>query len=342
MSRKIVLSDYNSNDTEKRRANLSFIGNNLNIDADKLYVSKFKITSSNLPVWIPNIIETPEKYIASDTYTEYFADQPEFWNTDIAICVVDSVQKRYCNVPVKFTSSFSRYPQNEPNYQRIPSRQEVLNNDFFYTFTSLELLNAISSAVNNAFIALGLGGGGLFNVVKDETSYQFLQSETVPANNYFIYVNEKFQRLFNLHYGSSLSPQWRRIIFDSTIMSSVGNNIYFIASTLSFNTRIFPFTNLVFSSNLQVQPIQRIEGADATTPASINEIFSFYLTISDVDAVGDCIFYIASNWFDGNPVTGIINQIKLDLLFQTEDGYYLPLVLYPADSVSLTLLFTTD
>ena len=86
MSRKIVLSDYNSNDTEKRRANLSFIGNNLNIDADKLYVSKFKITSSNLPVWIPNIIETPEKYIASDTYTEYFADQPEFWKKGIVMC----------------------------------------------------------------------------------------------------------------------------------------------------------------------------------------------------------------------------------------------------------------
>lgn len=339
-SSKIVISDYNADD-DKRGAALSYSGNSLNIDADLLYITKFKITSSNIPVWIPNIVKTPYLY-NSGVYTANTTVGSGFWNTDMTISILNTSTNHVVNCPIQFNPLYSRYPNNEPNHLTIPTRSEVLNNDFFYTFTSMELLKMIQEAVNLGLQAHGLADN-LFLMVKNEASYQLLLNTSVNTDTYKLYVNAPFQRLFNLHYMTTLVNGWQSVYFDSKINYDVNNITYNLASTLSFTTRMFPFVNLIFSSsNLPVQQIQTITNINTTKPTAITEIFSYYLTITDVDAVGDCIFFIASSYFDGNPITTKIDHLKLSLFFETADNYYIPLTLYPSDSVSLTMSFVNE
>lgn len=344
MSRTIDFTDYNESRTETRQANLSFVGNPLGITSSKLKISKFKITSSDIPVWIPDIVngDPLEKYTIP-LYTEMplHDDYKNLtWNTDISACVSDNVNKTYSNVCVKYNPIYSQHIRDQPTPGVPIGRLAVLTNRFFYTYTSLELLEMIQDAFTAAMVAIGVVIPNPIVVVKNESSYQFYLHSTLDPNRYSIYVNIKFKKMFNLQYRSSLDNMWRLIPFKGKISYSLGDDTYIASITLSYSTCIFPFNNLVFTGSLNTRQIEKISGSSMTVPNSISEIFSYYLTISDIDAAGDCFFFIADTEFNPSDIGGDIQNIKLNAYFQTIDGFNVPLMLTPLDSILLTMLFT--
>ena len=337
---EVEISDYNS-DSFKRRANISYSGNQLNIDADKLYVTKYKITSSNFPVWIPNIVNTPDTFNPPNaTVQANTAADSKDWNTDIAICVLNKSTNKYCNVPVTYNKVDSYFPLNEPAHGSVPSRNDVLNNDFFYTFTSIKLLSKIEKAVITALTELGASTtGAAFMAIRNESQYQFLLNESLGAD-YNIYVNSVFRRMFNLDYTiNQNNSNWYQINYNASIQFPINDVNYYSASTISFTTRIYPFSNIIFSGNVQTKQINRISGPNQTTPVAISEIFSYYLTITDVDAIAGTIQFQADSFFKGKSLNDIVNSIKIDIYFKTPDGYYVPFILYPGDYATIELEF---
>lgn len=331
-----VINESNKN----KLASISFIGQNLNITKKTMYLTAFDINCI-VPVYIPRIVETFDSTAfvggtnnVTDTTSAYFNKK---WNTNLNICV--SRNGSYSNQCVKFESV--GYASKEPATAIGLTRTDVLFNQFFYHYTSLNLCRMIEAAINQALQDIGILT--LCVVIKTDGKYMFLLPGSVDLSTVSLYFNYDLQHLFYLDtvndtYANEFN-KYGKLVYNSNSTYDYNDTSYYICSVLSLTTSIFPFTNLIFTSTtLHTEVVTTIiEGS--VIPPTEKIIYSKPLTITDPDTIARDINFAASNLFNGNIIIEAVNKIDMLVSWATYDGITVPVNLDKYHYCKLSLLF---
>lgn len=332
------VSIYNDSDILKK-ANISFIGNALDIEAPKMYLTGFVINAI-VPVYIPRIVEKFDSSAFVGGTTNVTTDSiysNKKWNTDLSICV--SYNGSYSNQCVKFepVSNFAKEPPNTNI-----SRTDVLYNSFFYHYTTLGLCRMIQAAINQAMLDVGLSLEKC-RVIKSDDKFQFLIPDTTDLPYFSLYFNYGMTHLFYMdtisdNYANEFN-KYSKLVFDEEVTTDLGIT-YYVVAVVSNTTTIFPFNALNFSStNLEIDAVTSvIQGVPL--PPTEKLIYSYNMNVTDPDTIARNVNFSSATYFKGKSLYGTVNKISINVSWVTPDGIDIPIYLDKYQSVRLFLEFT--
>ena len=332
------LSVLNETDTLVE-AKINFIGQQLNIEAPKMYLTNFTI-NSNIPVYIPRIVSTFDKFAfvgGTNNVTSNSVYSNKKWNTDLAICV--SFNGSYSNQSVKYIPVGNL--NKEPPNTNI-SRSDVIFNPYFHHYTSLSLCRMIQAAINQALLDVGLSLVTC-RITKENDKYNFLIEDTVDLQFFSLYFNYGLTYLFYMdttkdEYANEQN-NYSKLQFHEDTITDLNNKSYYIVSILTLTTTIFPFKYLNFgSSNLQIDALTTIiQGV--TIPPTDKLIYSYPMNVGDPDSVGRNVNFASSNYFKGKTLEGKVDKLSLNIYWATSDGITYPVYLSKYQSCNLLIEF---
>ena len=327
------------NETDRLiEAKINFIGQSLNIDAPKMYLTNFSI-NSNVPVYIPRIIPSFDSSAfvgggANVTTNSQYSRKK--WNTNLAVCV--SYNGSYSNQSVKY-EPVGNLTKEPPNVNI--SRSDVVFNPYFHHYNTLSFCRLIQAAINQGLLDVGLSIASC-RITKENDKFNFLIEDTVDIQYFSLYFNYDLNYLFYLdsirdQYATE-DNKYSKLIFDEEITHDLGKS-YYIASILALTTTIFPFKSINFSSStLEIESVTQIIQGSTTAPTE-KIIYSYNMNASDPDSIARNVNFASTTYFRGKVLEKKADKIALNIYWSTADGLNYPVYLDKYQYCSLTLDF---
>lgn len=341
------LTDINLSD-EPKTAKLSCNHTATGESFDGCYLQKFRIQTQTFPVYVPQLTVPSESSKLKLTMTYTDTTNTSTWNdgfyADYTVCVLNTTNNQYSSQPMKWI------PQKHLNLKpgsNQQTRYATLTNPYFYCYNSIHLLKMLQETIKKCLVDVGIDTSlNKVLFVKDETTYQLLIQDTLDIK---IFFNYSLTQAFNFYYSTNWLSQavtnagtngYQEVVFDTDITTYLFDKTFYVSQILSLTTRIFPFSDIQFSSmNINAEQINVLSSQSLNSNLTIPIIFSYSLNISDIDEIADNFNYTAQSEFRKTSITSRIQNFDIYVYFKTFDGYLVQLSLNKYDSINLLLQF---
>lgn len=339
----VKFTDYNNTET-KRDVNLVYNGSVDGVTG--VYVKKFTICKT-FPTYIPKLVPLDKNITFSGmlqtTVDNDYLQLP--YRMDLAVCVVNPTNNKYCCVNVRYETQHTSYTKPFPfnMFDADLTRSTTLNNEYFYMYSTLELTKAITKAIRKCMVACGIvfNEDDIYIVMLDNGHYQLIiKSTLIPQTQ--IYFNNKIKIMFPFDCVHDASNDYYKVIFDKFSETEITETNYYVAQTIYLSSRIYPFRNLVITTNsFATQAIKKNSLQDNVYNNKIVEVLSYSLNIDKPDLANDVLEYPPASKIEVLDVmTPSFQNPKLNIFMQTIDGYNVSLELKPDEFIDITLIFT--
>lgn len=335
------ISDINLN-KETRIAKLSY-NNNTSANVSGVYMQKYTIQSQNMPAFIPKIVSSSE---ADSISISNYNAQPPFryinaFVTNMSIMLLNTATKRYSCCNVEWLPQ--RYEVNKP-YSYTPSRQEILNNNYFYAYNSIHLISLIQRTLSTLELSIDEEANSVI-MIKNGKTYQMLVKNT----DIKVFFNTELQMLFNFYYKTSFltslgisQHNYAEIIIDNRVKTDVLDFPYCVSETFALSTRMFPFNTIEFiTTQMSIEQISVLNNLSNVHNNTSAILFSHTVLVDDVDAVGGCLEFAASSNFRMTNINTQVTNYDIYVYFKTYDCFSVQLLLSKDDYINVLLEFVT-
>lgn len=319
------LSDYNK-DGAQRMANIRYDGGDLLEDQTRLWANKFTLTTQAYPLHIPELSTQwtpfyPQGANSGNTTVATIPNNKDYYFTDFVITV--QVGSNYYTAPVRW----------EKDGYKLPLPMNI-NSPYFWVKSAAFLCDIITSAFDLAT------SPGSFIFIKQASNWTVAAlKQYVGTNEVKIYFNDAMKRYFNFNYQEDGG-----FLIKSYISSMISGAEYFVTTTDSTNTLLFPFDRLVFvSSKLPVPPLFYQENNTSVINMTKDIILSYDLIITDISMLGNTISFVTENSDRSLSLTGngesILNPFSLSAFFVARDNTMFQVRLNPGDKLAISFSF---
>lgn len=340
--------DYNNSEKE-RPANLKYNGSLNSVNG--LYVKKFTITK-RMPVYIPRLVALDENvpipnFMQMSVPTNY-SNNPYRTNLSVIVKGLGGVIDFYysmVNVRYETKNLNSLIPMPFNLFNDDLARNMTLNNEYFYVYSTTQLLelivkafvvcaNSMGNTINDNEIIMRKNANGKYEINILQSKQQTLE----------FYINNELFSMFPFEYEESLfSPNYKKIVFKQYNTNMILGNAYSCNVCEYSSSRIYPFRSLVVTSNsLNVEKILQNSVTMSQYNNQIVEMYKFDLNIINPDESNDCMYLTPPAFNEILSLNGMSDYTNfgVDIYMQTEDRYNVELKLKPREFCTLSLVTT--
>lgn len=332
----IKITDYNSND-KPRQASLGYATQSP-AEYSQVFVQRFEINSKTFPCFIPKLVATPDVLRIPSLPSIEALPNTDYYNTEFSVAMYNTETGKLASRAVKWipVKNFHLRPMD------LPPREQVLNNPYFHCWNSIQLLDLINTTLNGCCAALGIEEN-TFIMLKTNGEFKIIQKSPSVAKVFF---NTALQHAFNFFYTQTfqiskgdLDDRFSELQFNKNNIEVYEDGEYLYTSTLSLTTRIFPYSEVQFTSSLLgINPIS-VSTTAQTLSEDQNILFSYALQVEDPDGPCDNFSYDATSNFRPSMLGSILSSFDIQMLWKTPDNYSVPVMIGKGDFVSILLQF---
>lgn len=343
----VKVSDLNQTRIQ-RAANLEVKADINNVSS--LFVSKFTV-KKNFPVHIPKLTIYDDTISNVANYTNKTANlDPNYtiiqYKMESAVMVEHISGNSYCCCNVRYISN--RNAQKPPSFNigdQSLARSITLNDEYFYMYSTPELTRMITKTIQECLKALGVPfqETDIYLGLTSNGRYQMYVSPPL-GKDINIYFNYELKSMFPFDFISKgLSDNnFQQLFLDKQFVTETANGHFITAETLRCSSSIFPFNNMIFSTNnLPVQTIISCNSALVNQQYNnkVTEIYSFSLNLTKPDSQNELFEFVLPSLISVLKLTNHTpNVFNLFIYLQTADGYNVQLKLDKDEFVEMNLM----
>ena len=346
-TKSVKITDLNTNN-QTRYASLTYNGDINNVT--NVYVNKFTICKK-MPVYIPTLIVDDESInvpgYSKQSIDINYSQLP--YRMNLSVLIKDTTNKKYAMSNVRYESNRvvnKPFPFNMSD--AALSKSTVLNNEYFYMYSTLELTRMITTCIKKCLDACNVAytPKDIYIGMLESGFYQLMLKESI-ASHVDIYFNYDLQNLFPFDFENSLAlnDSFQKIVFEPMSSMDFNGVDYLIAQSLYKSTRMYPFRNIIFSSNTLA--MEKILNSNNLSKSiyndSVVELLSFSLNIDSPDQANDCFEFQLTSLYNALILhQNSVSNLSIDVYLQTVEGYNVRLLLKKDEFIQTTLNFITE
>lgn len=336
----ISITDVNETDTI-RTTKLSYNNPDTDSSFEGLYVSKFKLVTQTFPVYCPIIVRQEaikRLNLPNSTNVTSLDWAQSDYMSDWCITILDTTTNKYSCQPVKWI------PQKDQNLRPgfFPQRYDVLKNRYFWAYNSIHVLKVLESTIDRILADIDSEVGDII-MIKRESTFQILSLK----ENLKIFFNYPLRQAFNFYYSTDFQfangaeiKDFNELIINKNITSEYGGGDYYTSQVLSLSSRLFPFSDLQFTTNrLPIEQIHISNNIQQSTQLKSAVVFSYGLDVTDIDSIVDKFYYTATSDFRKSLLKGNVKQFEIQIFFKTFDNFMVEVLLDKNDYSEIFLQF---
>jgi hypothetical protein len=222
-------------------------------------------------------------------------------------------------------------------------RQVVLSNEFFYSYDLLHVARLFDKTLKSIFLPLQpfFKSGQTISCTVVDGKLAIIFPENAFDMDFRIVINQPLKNVTGFHTvpHETIPHAFVLVIKKSTLQRYTDGSRWVVLEVIR-PSQMFPFISILFTStNLQIRAMKRSNNNQAFSRNKMEVISDLILSVEDSSSFYDSMTYTPQQYHRLINVDNSYSLTDIDIrvLFETSDGYQIPLYLSPLSTCGILL-----